>query len=217
MSKTHFKKLINPDYLGAYSLDNGQGGYTDVTATIASVKVENVTGADGKKEDCMVMRFKENRIGTVDMKPMILNITNAKTLEKLFKTPYVEDWANRRITIGTERIKAFGDIVDALRIRKTLPREQNIVKCADTGKKITATEKMTAEQIIAVTQKRYGRALCAERYMELIEQEKVAYAAPTESEQPAPAESEPAEPVESTESESGESEFEKAMKEGEAE
>ena len=131
MEKHHWKKYINPDYLGAYSLDNGNGGYSDIIATIASVKVENVTGADGKKEDCMVMRFKENKIGAVDMKPMIVNVTNAKTLEKLFKTPYVEDWSTRRITIGVERIKAFGDVVDALRIRNTLPRETGVVKCSD--------------------------------------------------------------------------------------
>jgi hypothetical protein len=178
MSKTHWKKLINPDYLGAYSLDNGQGGYVTIVATIGSAKVENVTGPDGKKEDCVVMRFKESRIGNIDMKPMIVNTTNMKTLEKLFKTPYIEDWAGRKIEIGVESVKAFGDVVDALRIKKRLPSappaDTGPVKCADTGKEITATEKMSAAQIVAVTQKRYGRPLCAERWMELAEQEKQA-------------------------------------------
>lgn len=169
LDKHHWKKFINPDYLGAYSLDNGQGGYSDIVATIASVKVENVTGADGKKEDCMVMRFKETRIGTVDMKPMIVNVTNAKALEKLFKTPYVEDWSGRKVSIGVESVKAFGDVVDALRIRKTLPREQGAPKCLDCGGEITATEKMNAAQVVAFGQKRYGKALCESCLRKLME------------------------------------------------
>lgn len=183
MTKTHWRQLYNPDYLGAYALvDSTTGKYKDIIATIASVKVENITGADGKKEDCMVMRFAER-----DIKPMIVNATNAKMMEKLFKTPIIEDWAGRKIQIGVESVKAFGEIVDALRIRKFLPRTTETPKCADTGKEITATEKMTIQQIVAMTQKRYGRPLSAERWMELAEQEK--------------AEQEPAPAAETTETE----------------
>jgi hypothetical protein len=200
-NKHHWKKFINPDYLGAYSLDNGKGGYLEITPTISAVKVETVTGADGKKEDCMVMRFKETRIGAVDMKPMIVNVTNAKTLEKLFRSPYVEDWSGRKITIGVEAVRAFGDTVDALRIRKTLPREQGAVKCLDCGGSIEATEKMNSAQIIAVTQKRYGKPLCAQCWMKLVEQEKA----------PDP---EPVAPVEAEPEQTEMSEFERAMREG---
>ena len=46
MSKTHWKSLINPDYLGAYSLsDSG-----DMTVTIDYVVSEEITGSQGKKE-----------------------------------------------------------------------------------------------------------------------------------------------------------------------
>ena len=86
---------MNPDYLGAYSLDDGNGKYTDIIATIQYVKVENVTGPDGKKEDCPVAHFSER-----ELKPMILNATNMKTLEKLFHSKYVEDWAGHKIQIG---------------------------------------------------------------------------------------------------------------------
>jgi hypothetical protein len=202
--KHHWKKFINPDYLGSYSLDNGKGGFSDVTATIQSIQVESVTGTDGKKEDCMVMRFKESRVGSVEMKPMIVNVTNAKTMENLFKSPYVEDWAGRRVTIGTEKVKAFGEVHDALRIRKTLPREQGAVKCLDCGGSIEATEKMNSAQIIAVTQKRYGKPLCAQCWMKLVEQEKA----------PDP---EPVAPVEAEPEQTEMSEFERAMREGQGE
>jgi len=167
-TKTHWKKLYNPDYLGAYALlDENTGKYKDVVYTIASIRLEPVNGPDGKREECMVMRFAEKGI-----KPMIVNATNAKTMEKIFGTPIIEDWIGRQVQIGVEQVKAFGETVDALRIRRHLPRVDGAVRCADTGKIITGTEKMTAQQIIALTTKKYGRPLCAERWMELVEQEK---------------------------------------------
>lgn len=155
--KTNWKKLMNPDYLGAYSLDDGNGKYSDIIATVQYVKVENVTGPDGKKEDCPVAHFSER-----DLKPMILNATNMKTLEKLFHSKYIEDWAGHKIQIGVEQVKAFGDVVDALRIRKYLPREAGPSKCADCGQEVTAAGEMSAAQIIAFAQKRFGAALCAD-------------------------------------------------------
>ena len=80
MAQTHWKKLINPDYIGAYALDPGK----DLTVQISQVRREMVTGADGKKEECTVAYLK-------DQKPMILNVTNCKTIEKLYG-PYIEDW-----------------------------------------------------------------------------------------------------------------------------
>ena len=82
MSKTHWKKLNNPDYLGAYALEPGQ----ELVATIKVVRKEMVTGPDGKKEECTVVHFAEKEI-----KPLILNTTNAKTIQKIYKTPYIEE------------------------------------------------------------------------------------------------------------------------------
>ena len=58
MGKTHWKKLTNPDYLGAYALTPGQ----DLIATIKTVKREIVTGPEGKKEECSVCYFAESGI-----------------------------------------------------------------------------------------------------------------------------------------------------------
>lgn len=150
--QTHWKKLTNPDYLGAYALEPGQ----DIVATIKSIGIENIVGADGKKEDCTVMRFVEP-----EYKPMIVNVTNAKTMEKLFKTPYIENWAGRKIQIGVESVRAFGEVVDALRIRKHLPRETGTPKCSECKSEVTAAGDMTPRQVIAFSQKRFGATLCA--------------------------------------------------------
>lgn len=149
---THWKKLTNPDYLGVYALEPDQ----DLVVTIKSVANELVVGADGKKETCMVMRFMEN------VKPMVLNATNSKTIAKLFKTPYIEEWAGRRIQLYIQTgVKAFGDVVDALRIRPFLPVEKELI-CADCGAKIEGNGKSTAEVIAKYSLNHYGRMLCNE-------------------------------------------------------
>lgn len=114
MTQTHWKQLVNPDYLGAYSL---QPGETKVL-TIASVTNEKVKGQGGKTQTCMVVRWIESE------KPMILNRTNAKTIQHITGTPYIENWSGTKIMIHAEKVDAFGDIVEALRVKKekyTLP------------------------------------------------------------------------------------------------
>ena len=45
MRLTHWKKLSNPNYLGAYSIEDNK----DLILTISKVQQETVTGPDGKK------------------------------------------------------------------------------------------------------------------------------------------------------------------------
>lgn len=110
--KTHWKKLHNPDYIGAYTLMDGD--VKELVVKIVSVKTKEVQSPDGKKEQCVVADL-------VGQKPMILNATNMKTLQKLSGSPYVEDWSGLQVTLYVAQVKAFGDIVDAIRIRPNLP------------------------------------------------------------------------------------------------
>lgn len=109
---THWKRLHNPDYLGAYSLDPGK----DMILTIDYVRNEMVTGSDGKKEECTVAHFSEKQ------KPMILNVTNMKAIASAHGTPYIEEWRGKKIQIFATMIKAFGEEVEALRIRPKAPQ-----------------------------------------------------------------------------------------------
>ena len=151
MSETHFKRLINPDYLGAYSLDPGK----DMILTIKSVGKEMITGTGGKQEECIVCHWVENQ------KPMVLNITNCKTISKMLKTPYVEKWAGHKVQIYATTTKFGGDTVECLRIRKDPPEESSIV-CEECGQFISPAFSMTATQLAAYTKKKYGKNLCAE-------------------------------------------------------
>lgn len=151
---THWKKLNNPDYLGAYAFDPGE----EKTATIDYVKQELVTGADGKKEQCIVAHFRDK-----DMKPLILNATNCKTITNLYKTPYIEEWNGKKITMHVEQVRAFGDLVDAVRVMKKTPGNASASqKCEECGKTIAGMTGFTAEQVAAANKERYGKCLCIE-------------------------------------------------------
>lgn len=114
--KTHWKKLENPDYIGAYSLEQGK----DLTVKITKVIREMVTGTGGKKEECTVAYLE-------GQKPFILNRTNMKMITKIYGTPYIEDWAGKTITLYVSKIRAFGeDNVEALRIREQKPQKPKL-------------------------------------------------------------------------------------------
>ena len=104
-TKTHWKRLINPDYIGAYALQPGQ----DMTVTIASVARQQVVSTGGKKEECTVATL-------VGQKPLILNVTNSKAISKLYG-PFIEDWAGRQITLYASTTKMAGETVECLRVR----------------------------------------------------------------------------------------------------
>ena len=161
MSETHWKRLINPDYLGAYSLDNGQ----DIVLTIGTVQKEVITGNGGKKEECIVCHWQENE------KPMILNRTNCKTITKITGTPYIERWAGHRIQIGADVTTLAGEKVECLRVRSTVPEDVEI-PCTECGQMIKPAFKMGISQFAAWTKKRFGSQLCAECAQATKEQEK---------------------------------------------
>ena len=106
MSKTHWKKLMNPEYIGAYWLPEGE----DVTVTIDFVIREMITSTGGKKEECTVAHLKNG------VKPFIMNATNSKTIAKLYGN-FIEDWAGKKITLFASTTRLAGDTVECLRIR----------------------------------------------------------------------------------------------------
>jgi len=108
-NKTHWKKLVNPDYIGAYCIEE------DTVVKIVSVGQEEVKGENGKKDFCTVARLE-------NMKPFIINRTNAKTITQIVGSPYIEDWVGHSITVYPTTTKVKGDVVECLRIRATAPQ-----------------------------------------------------------------------------------------------
>lgn len=143
---THWKKEFNYDYMGSYSLPDGK----DVVLTIRETKHEMVTGANGKKEKCFVCYFAESD------KPMILNRTNCKTISKVHSTPYIEEWKGKKVQLGVDMVNAFGEQVEALRIRNVKPKQAGIDYTAQ-------IERLKACQTLAEMQEVYLGFSNAER------------------------------------------------------
>jgi hypothetical protein len=123
--KTHWKSTCDYKHLGSYSLAPSN---QDVILTITHVNQNVEIDSDQGKKLCKVAYFKERADW---IKPMILNKTNMKTLEKLY-SPYIEDWRNIRVKIGVSKIKAFGEMLDALRIRPVIPPTEKAFLVPDT-------------------------------------------------------------------------------------
>jgi hypothetical protein len=148
--KTHWKKLINPDYIGAYSMpDSGE-----LTVTIDYVQSEEIIGSQGKKDFCTVAHL-------VGEKPMILNVTNNKSIAKLYGN-YVEDWAGKRITLYSTTTRLGGETVECLRIRPNVAKRE----------KAQITEARLDKAIEAIIAKTYTRDKLDESFILTDEQDK---------------------------------------------
>ena len=155
MEKTHWKKLTNPNYLGDYSMPTDG---SDLIVTIDYVRYEEVVGTNGRKENKVVAHFVEKNI-----KPMILNKTNMKTITKVYKTPYIEEWGGRKIQIYFDKTVKFArDTVGGLRIRNFVPAQNTVpTVCADCKAKIEPASGKDAEWVAKYTYQQYGKSLCA--------------------------------------------------------
>lgn len=124
MTETHYRKVFDSPYLSA----------ADVVDPI-QLTIERVTQEPDKtkktKDVFNTAYFAEKEIRPGEkLKPMILNATNSKTMDKLSESPFIEDWAGIRIVVYVDNNIKFGkDLVEGLRIRgapnrKTLTPEQ---------------------------------------------------------------------------------------------
>jgi hypothetical protein len=109
MGKTHYKKLRNPNYLGSWDLYDTGGNRIEKTFQITGVKKEVLHDGNGGTSDGMVVMLK-------DSKPFVCNSTNAKRIAKLVGSSFIEDWVKFPITLKIEEVKAFGQVMDAIRV-----------------------------------------------------------------------------------------------------
>ena len=152
MEKTHWKKVVSdPNFIGEADFEEGEEKIVTIARVANSVEVQT---AEGKSKKAVVY-FQEN------LKPMILNVARSKAITKVAGSPYFEDWANVKIQLYIEKnIKAFGDLVNAVRVRATKPIIKNAIKCTDCGNDIQGASGKSAEYIASYTKKKFGVALC---------------------------------------------------------
>lgn len=168
--KTHWKLLSDTNYLGSYSFNDE---VKEITVTILDVKSEEVTNPVGKKEVCRVAYFAETEVNGIDVKPMILNKTNCERIEKLYGTPYIEDWAGKRVIIMKTMTDFAGEKVDCLRIKLEVPPfkaaapvQAPTCNCSICGKIIT-------KKVYDAAIEKFGVAVCSKECAEKIGQNNI--------------------------------------------
>lgn len=153
MSKTHWKSLADTSsFLGKQHIDPDN----DLVVTISEVEAKEVQNGRGGKEIKRIMYFEEP-----DVRPMILNVTNGQTIEKLLGTPYTEEWKGHRIALWVDPSvpNPSGKGNGGLRVRDYVPKVETAF-CADCGQEIEAHGKYSVNQLVLLSTEKHGEALC---------------------------------------------------------
>lgn len=158
------KRYFDTEYIGAYSLDEG----AEPIITIDSLWYGELTLGGGRKEPHVVVRFRETKVPGVDeVKPLILNATNRKTLKKLFGDDSAKTLEGKRVQLYVDpkvRDPQDGGFTEGLRIKPylpPLPKNEPII-CARCKKTVSGYGKMDARRMAEYTQQSYGEILCAD-------------------------------------------------------
>lgn len=152
------------EYMGAEDIEQN----TEPVLTIKALYNGMITLARGKERHDVIAFVEETIPGMINqVRPLVVNSTNRKTLRKLYKATSADALVGKKIRLYLEhnvRDPSSGDKVDGIRIRPTIPTaaKSEPIKCADCGKIITAVGNYSAEDIARINQGRYGRCICAE-------------------------------------------------------
>lgn len=156
------------EYLGAEDIDDD----VEPVLTIDGLWNGMVTLQRGKeKKD--VLTFREESVpGIRQVRPLIVNSTNRKTLRKLYGDAKASTLVGKQIQLYIDhkvRDPQDGGLTDGVRIRPHKPRPiqpavkaPNVPPCADCGNAITPAAGKDPAYLAAYTARHYGVPLCAD-------------------------------------------------------
>lgn len=144
----HYQEYFKT-FLGGWSFENG-----DETLTIDSIGEEEMYDAEtGGKKKGLVLRFRDKDL------PMVLNVTNAEAIAEVTGSDRIADWIGRKIIVGTSRIKAFGKMHDAIRVRTTKPDDTEYI-CEECGTVLKPAAGKQPSELAEISKRNTGRILC---------------------------------------------------------
>jgi hypothetical protein len=128
----HWRKAFEGNYLGSWNL------YNDVTKkhVVVTLKIdrmprgvsyEEVTGQQGKKSACLVLRFEGKKL------PFIVSVPNGRILAAQFGTEDPSAWAGKEFKLGTEHKKVKGEMTHVLRVMGTSARGEELKEMMVSG------------------------------------------------------------------------------------
>ncbi|MBQ3321918.1 MAG: hypothetical protein IJH05_03625 [Firmicutes bacterium] len=134
------------NFLGGWSFEDG-----DKTLTIRDIdETEMYDQETGGKKIELTLHFVEESL------PMVLNVTNADTIASVLGTGDWGKWIGQQIIVGTSKVKAFGKIHDAIRVRDQKPTAEQYF-CDRCGQPVKEGKKLVVQ-----TRQDFGQTLCLE-------------------------------------------------------
>lgn len=160
MSKHWRHMFADEKYLGAYSLEK-DGKYTPIVVTIEKIFVGEFTSQAGK-ESRPFAKFKELP------KPMVLNRTNFKRLEKFFNSFDINDYVGKQIVLGVETVSSPEGPTPALRFStRPLPQQSAPQKPLLSQAEFEKQSKFLKERKTTIEKIKSARTLSKEQEDEL--------------------------------------------------
>lgn len=154
----------NSEYMGAEDIEEG----TEPILTIKALYNANITLARGKERHDVIVFEEEKVSGSItQVRPLVVNATNRKTLRKIYGNVTADNLVGKKIQLYLEknvRDPSTGDRVDGIRIRPKVPsapRTEPFI-CEQCGQVVTAFASYSAEDIVRINKKRFGgHVICA--------------------------------------------------------
>lgn len=152
------------DYLGVIDFAPN----AEPVLTIGNLYNGEITLSQGKQKKKVITFVEESVPGINEVRPLVLNRTNWKTLKKLFGEMTAATLKGKKIQLYLQsgvRNPGTKEIGSGIRIRDKIPTagaKYVAPKCEECGLDITGLESFTPEQIAATNKKRYGKCLCVE-------------------------------------------------------
>lgn len=149
------------EYLGAEDIEPG----TEPILTIKALYNGMITLQRGKENKDVIVFAEERVPGINNVRPLVCNATNRKTLKKLYKSVTADALVGKKIQLWIDnkvRDPQTGELTDGIRIRPRIPADKKAeaIVCESCGKPIKAIGQFSAEQIAGINMKRYGKKLC---------------------------------------------------------
>jgi hypothetical protein len=132
--KTHYRKAFDSPYLSSADI------VEPTVLTVSHVKLE-ADRTKKTKDHFNTAHFVEKELRPGEqLKPMILNASNSKTMRGLTNSAFIDDWNNVQVTIYVDHNVRFGkETVEGLRISPHAPEKRTITP---TSSKLWANAKV---------------------------------------------------------------------------
>ena len=143
-----WEKIIDPNFINSELI--GTGGAEKVV-TITDIDFAECYDEKTKK------KVQKQTVFFQECKPLVLNKTNAKALKKLFSpnSDNPADCVGHKVILKVESIKAFGETLDAIRIK-----EFSETKCEGCGNVILPASGKSVSDLIEISQRNCKKILC---------------------------------------------------------